>query len=160
MRFPADLVMLDAAALKQHVELQRHQREIKRCLLQFDVAGIRKVWKETAPHLDQPESDWQALRIIHMARVRMESLSPQQKRYSQAWLREHDINSKIVAAVGIAVKPRSSDDRTRASDVTAAMSDAVLQAVKDGVDLDLEVPEVRKRMSDARQKLLRFSRRQ
>jgi hypothetical protein len=116
------------------------------------------VWKATAPHLDQPESDWQALHIMHMARVRMQHLSPQQKRYSEHWLRDLKGKTRIAAAVGIAVKPRSGDSRERARDVTFAMGEAVLLAIKDGVDIDLEAPEVRKRMASARLRLLQFSR--
>ena len=78
------MVALSGEEYRQHVELMRNQREVLRCLFALDIPGIRKVWKQMAPHLDQPESDWDALRTMHEARVRMLRISPQQKRYQRA----------------------------------------------------------------------------
>ena len=152
MRVDPGMVSMDAGAYRQHLELMRHQREILRCLTQLDVAGMRRVWREMAPHLDQPESDWDALRTMHEARVRMSTLSPQQKRYSEHWLRELRHRTRIAAAVGIAVKAAKEENRQRASDAQAEMSLAVLDAVRDGVDIETEVAEVHRRMKLAWQR--------
>lgn len=153
MRVAANTVAMSGEEYRQHVELMRHQREILRCVSALDVAGIRKVWKEMAPHLDQPEDDWTALRTMHEARVRMLHISPQGKRYSEHWLRELRHKSRIVAAVGIAIKAMRPENRQRALDVQAAMADAVLLAIKDGVDIEAEVAEVHRRMAVARRKV-------
>jgi hypothetical protein len=153
MRVAPETVAMNGEQYRQHIELMRHQREVLRCLLALDIPGIRKVWKEMAPHLDQPESDWDALRAMHEARVRMLRISPQQKRYSEHWLRELESKTRIAAAVGIAVKAFKSENTERARDVQAAQVEAVLVAVKDGVDIEAEVPEIHRRMKLARQKI-------
>jgi hypothetical protein len=155
MRVSFDMVTLDADAYRRHVDLMRHQQEVLRCLIALDVAGIRRVWKNIAPHLDQPESDWDALRTMHEARIRMARISPQQKRYSEHWLRDLENKTKIAAAVGIAVKALGGDNVERANQVQAAMSEAVIVAVRDGVDIENEVPEVHRRMKIAKLKIYR-----
>lgn len=149
MRVLPEAVSLGADDFRRHRDLLRHQREILRCLVALDVAGIRRVWKEMAPHLDQPESDWDALRTMHEARIRMEKLSPEQKRYSEHWLREMKNKTKIAAAVGIAVKALRGEDRERAANIQAAMSEAVLVAIKDGVNIETEIAELHRRMKAA-----------
>lgn len=153
MRVRHEVVGMNGADYRAHVELMRNQREILRCLLALDVAGIRKVWHTMAPHLDQPATDWEALRTMHEARVRMNQISPQAKRYSEHWLRELQHKTTIARAVGIAVRAWRQENAQRALDVREAMSDAVLQAVRDGVDLEREVPEVHRRMKIAARKI-------
>lgn len=155
MRINGDLVGLKAEDYRRKIDLLRYEFEILRCLLELDIAGIRKVWKEMSPHLDQPESDWQTLRIMHEARIRMRNISPLQKRYSEHWLRELESKTRIAAAVGIIVKSLSKAGAGRAQDVQAEMSEAVVQAVKDGVDIELEVKETHARMARARQRIIR-----
>jgi hypothetical protein len=153
MRINGELVKLDGKTYREHVELMHHQREILRCLTVLDIAGMRKVWKEMSPHLDQPESDWDALHTMHEARVLMKTLSPQQKCYSEHWLREHKNKMRVAAAVGIIVKSMSNAGRERARDVQHEMSEAVLLAIRDGVDIEHDVPELHQRMKRARQRV-------
>jgi hypothetical protein len=153
VQFPPELVGMNADEYRRHVELVLHQQEIKRCLLELDVSGIRKVWGDAAPHLDQPDSDWEALRAMHMARVQMKNISPQAKRYSEHWLKELKGKTRIAASVGIVVGTLRRDDRERAEHVKAEMVEAVLLAHREGVDLDLEAPEVQRRMRVAHQKV-------
>jgi hypothetical protein len=153
MRVAPEMVAMNGEQYRQHVDLMRHQQEVLRCLLALDIPGIRKVWKEMAPHLDQPESDWDALRAMHEARVRMHRISPQQKRYSEHWLRELESKTRITAAVGIAVKAFKSENAERARDMQSAQVEAVLLAIKDGVDIEANVPEIHRRMKLARQRV-------
>ncbi len=153
MRINGELVKLDGKTYREHVELMHHQREILRCLTVLDIAGMRKVWREMSPHLDQPESDWDALHTMHEARVRMATISPQQKRYSEHWLREHKSKTRVAVAVGIICKSLSKAGADRARDVQHEMSEAVRLAVRDGVDIEVEVEETHARMKRARQKV-------
>lgn len=159
MQLNGKLVSLDAADYRRQIEHMRYEREILRCLIELDVSGIRKLWREMAPHLDQPENDWQALRTMHEARVRMKHISAQQKRYSEHWLREHKEKTMIVNAVGIMVKSLSGSGADRASDIQSEMGEAVLRAINDGVDIEAEVPELHARMKAARERFLIASKR-
>jgi hypothetical protein len=155
MRLNGDLVGLDALSYRQQVHDMCADRDIWRSLVSLDVNGFRNACHARAPHLPQPESDWQALYIMHLARMRMLHISPGQRRYSEHWLREIAPKARIAAAVGIAVKARNADSAERAQHVQAAMSEAVIEAVKDGVDIESEVPEVHRRMKLARAKIVR-----
>jgi hypothetical protein len=153
MRILPEMVAMNGEQYRAHVELLCNQREILRCLTVLDIPGIRKVWSQMAPHLDQPESDWVALRTMHEARIRMERLSPQQKKYSEHWLRELKNKTKTAAAVGIAIKPFKADNAQRVRDLQGEMAEAVLLALREGVNIESEVPEVHRRMKLARQKV-------
>ena len=153
MQVASKMVAMNGEEYRQHVELMRNQREVLRCLIALDIPGIRKVWKQMAPHLDQPESDWDALRTMHEARIRMLRISPQQKRYSEHWLRELENKTRIAAAVGIAIKAFKAENAQRARDLQGEMAEAVLLAVRDGVNIESEVPEVHRRMAAAKQKI-------
>jgi hypothetical protein len=155
MRINGSLVGLDAVAYRQQLHDMCADRDIWRSLTALDISGFRNACYERAPHLPQPESDWEALHIMHLARVRMQHLSPQQKRYSEHWLREIAPRTRVAAAVGIAVKARSDESAEWARHVEMAMSEAVVEAVKDGVDIESEVSEVHRRMKLARSKVVR-----
>jgi len=154
MRLNGSLVGLGADDYRQQVHNICADRDIWRSLVALDINGFRNATRARAPYLPQPESDWQALYIMHLARVRMLHLSPQQKRYSEHWLREMAPKTRIAAAVGIAVRARNAGSVERAAQVQAAMSEAVLEAVKAGVDIETEVVEVHRRMKLARQKIV------
>lgn len=155
MRLSPDMVSMGADEYRNHVRDMVNDRDLWRSILALDIDGFRKAAYARAPHLPQPESDWQALHVMHLARTQMVHISPQQKRYSEHWLREIAGKTRIAAAVGIAVKASKAENRERAAHVQAAMSEAVIQAVKDGVDIDLEVPEVHRRMRIAKRKIHR-----
>lgn len=125
-----------------------HTEEFRRCLILLDVPGIRRLWAHVAPGLPQPATDQDALHSMHLARVAMKTLPAALKDYSEAWLRERG-TGRVAHAVGISVKSISGRE-DRAADVREAMSDAVLLAIKDGVDLAAEPGEVKRRMMSAR----------
>lgn len=132
-----------------------HDAEFRRCLLELDVAGIRALWQHLSPGLPQPQSEDETLHTIHLARVGMATLPAQQRAYSEAWLKERQ-TGRIVRAVGIAVGVHGDLDpvrRERTQELQSAMSEAVTQAIQDGVDLATETPEIQRRMREARQKL-------
>ena len=153
MQIDRRLVDLDADAYRRQVQDMANDREIWRSIVALDITRFRNACYARAPHLPQPEDDWQALHVMHLARVRMNSISPQQKRYSEHWLRELASKTRIAAAVGIAIKAWSIENKERAFHVQSAMSEAVIQAVKDGVDIETEIPEVHYRMKIARSKI-------
>jgi len=143
-----------------------HSAEFRRCLVDCDTVGIRKLWAHVSPHLPQPQDDDQALVTIHHARTQAQSLPLKLRAYSHRWLTERSLPSglpdelkpsaerlypRIVSAVGIAVKPfRQSADHAKA--LQGAMSDAVADAYADG----RQEPEfVKARMREARDKFLR-----
>lgn len=153
MRLAPALVSMGADEYRNHVRDMVADRDLWRSILALDISGFRNACFARAPHLPQPESDWQALHVMHLARTHMVHISPQQKRYSEHWLRELQNKTRIAAAVGIAVKASKAENRERAAHVQAAMSEAVVQAVKDGVDIELEVSEVHRRMRIARRRI-------
>lgn len=81
----------------------------------------------------------------------METLPPRLREYSEAWLKERE-TGKIVLGVGIAVYGPPAR-RAQALETRAAMSEAVLAAIKSGVSLDTEPHEIRRRMMLARDKV-------
>jgi len=66
--------------------------EIKRCLIELDVEGMKKVWNHVAPHLTI-HGDGSILATMHLARTQMESCPMGIKLYSQRWLNERGIGS-------------------------------------------------------------------
>jgi hypothetical protein len=124
--------------------------EFRRCLLDLDVRGMRRLWRHVSPHLPQPESDYDTLVTMHLARLEMNNISADKKRYSKQWLEERE-TTRIVSAVGTAVGSRVVDGvsgRSRAKELEQRMSDAVEAAAKEGVDLDKDAGEVRRRIDE------------
>lgn len=68
--------------------------DFRRCLIECDVAGIRKLWAHVAPHLDQP-SDGDALVSIHHARTGARSVPFSLRAYSHRWLVERGYPSGL-----------------------------------------------------------------
>src|SRR3972149_4065810 len=121
----------------------------RQCLIDLDVNGMRRLHAEASPHLPQPETDDEVLCTMHLARTKMDKhLSPFLRRYSEDWLRERAKKGRVVSAVGIIVSSLSSGPKTkeRVLSTQHEVSESVNQAVKDGVNLETEVPEVRQRM--------------
>lgn len=103
-----------------------------------------------APHLPQPETDEDALRTLHEARVRAKSVPDRMRAYSLAWLQEREIERvepHVVAAVGAASK---SVDPGRKRAVEDAMARAAMRCMEEGMDLDRDAAEIKRRMLDAR----------
>lgn len=130
-----------------------HAAEFKRCLLQLDITGMRKLWAYVAPHLTQPLTDAATLHTMHLARTKSASVPVALKEYSEDWLAEHE-TQKVSSAVGISVRAPA-HRQNQAVDLRGAMSDAVMGAYRAGVDLDKEAPEVRRRIHAARVKVYR-----
>jgi len=70
-----------------------HAAEFRRCLMEMDVDGIRRLWAHTSPHLDQVHSDKEALITLHMARAECKTLPVSMRQYSDRWLRERGFGS-------------------------------------------------------------------
>lgn len=126
-----------------------HEAEFRRCLLELDVEGIRRLWRHVQPNLPQPKSDHEVLCTIHLARTKMQAISLGGRKYSEDWLRERQVG-QTVPVVGIAVKHRL----PRSLEIRSAMSEAVVDAIKAGVSLENESDEIRKRILAARAKAL------
>lgn len=142
----------------------KHSAEMRRCLEDGDVQGVRKLWAHLSPHLPQPVSDLDALKVMHMARTHAASVKFRLRAYSHHWLTEHGLPSglpdhlrpraermypRIVDAVGIAVKSRLPDLRL---ELETAMSAAVMEAYADNRK---DPSFVKARMMEARERVLK-----
>lgn len=128
----------------------QHADEFRRCLTDLDVVGVRKIWAHICPHLPQPVTRDDALYSMHLARTKMDKLHPMQKHYSELWLKERMVG-RIACSVGLSVlAPRRR--KTQAEDIRGAMTEAVTDSIKAGIDIDTEAPEVKHRIITARDK--------
>lgn len=127
-----------------------HAAEFRRCLVQLDVTGIRKLHAHVSPHLPQPQNDDDALHTLHLARTKCGTLPANLRRYSQDWLDERE-RQKVANAVGVAIKAPP-HRMQRALDMRGDMLNAVDVAYRDGVDLAKDAKEVTRRMNVARDK--------
>lgn len=141
--------------------------DLRRCLLDLDIAGIKAAWAQHSPHLPQPKNDAEALVSLHHARTQAQSIPLRARAYSHRWLLDHGYPSGlpdglrpkadrlypvVVEAVGIAVLGTSPLSRAAAPMIRSAMSDAVAECYADG----RREPEfVRARMMEARRKATR-----
>jgi hypothetical protein len=134
----------------------QHSAEMRRCLIECDVAQMRRLDQHLMPHLREL-SDGEVLITIHVART-VSSLVPIKLRaYSHRWLLDRGYPSKlpdhlkpraerlypvVVDAVGVMVR-----GSPIAGLVQNAMSDAVLECYAD----NRKEPEfVKARMQEAR----------
>lgn len=91
---------------------------LRRCLLDLDVPGAMRLWREAQPHLPQPATQYHGLIALHMARTATQTIPPRARFYSHRWLVDHGYPSKLpdhlkpraertyprkVEAVGIAI---------------------------------------------------------
>ena len=84
---------------RQHVELMPIQREILRCIMELDVDGIRKVWQYRWRRTSISRNpDWDACAPCMRRGSACSKISPQQKRYSEHWLRELEGKTRIAAS--------------------------------------------------------------
>lgn len=131
-------------------EASRHGELFRDYLINLDVAGMRRLWAAVSPHLPQPDTDDDVLTTMHAARVQMKLLPDALKDYSAAWLKERRIG-RIVSTVGISVLAPERRAK-QAANIREAMSDAVQNSVKAGLDLDVDAREVKRRMMVARER--------
>jgi hypothetical protein len=100
-------------------EQVRHAAEMRRCLVECDVAAARLLWHQLAPHAPAPKTDYDALCCIHYARTITATIGLRLRSYSHHWLIDHGLPSglpdelrqkadrlypHIVDAVGLAAK--------------------------------------------------------
>ena len=140
-----------------HTEVQvqvLHGREFRRCLVELDVAGMQKLWARVAPHLPQTNRD-ETLYSMHLARVKMRNLPAKLRAYSQAWLDDY-AKPRVVPAIGLAVGTTNPARATAALDLRREWEHTVMQAVRDGVDLDKDAMEIKQRCLAARKRLDRW----
>jgi len=137
-----------------------YEAEFRRCLIDADVAGMMRVWKETAPHLAQlNETD--SLLALHMARVEAKTIPSKLKRYSIRLLEEQGIElhkgrwskgipKKTVVAESVGIASMSLGPRTQWNDsIVSVMTDGLHSAMDKGI---IEPIEQRSIMLDARHK--------
>ena len=124
--------------------------DFRECIVCLDVKRARKIWAVANPGLPQPETDAQAEITLHAARLSMKSLPPRLKEYSRRWLEERAALPRHVYGVGISVKAGSPNRAEMARAMEAAMAQAVLDALQDGVSLETDADEVSRRMIRAR----------
>lgn len=139
-----------------------HNFEFRRCLLDCDVAAIRRIWAHVCPHLPQPATDADALVTLHIARTSAASLPLRHRAYSHRWCEDNGYPSqlpdalkpkaeriypRIADAVGISVNATSPERKKLATVVRGAMEDAVMEAY---ADRRTDPEHVRERMMQAR----------
>lgn len=73
----------------------QHSAEMRRCLIGCDVAQVRKLWREIAPHLPQPENDAAALTALHYARTLAVFVPFRLRAYSHCWLLDRGLPSGL-----------------------------------------------------------------
>lgn len=78
--------------MPQDVIQVKYGPEFRRCLVDLDIEGMRRLWKHCAPHLYQM-NEAGTLTAMHLARTNMETLPYKDKVYSQNWLNERGIGS-------------------------------------------------------------------
>ena len=141
--------------------------EFRRCLIDLDVAAVRKIWPVIAPNRSQISSDQDALTVLHYARTQAESVPFELRAYSHKWLCERSLPSglpdelrpsadrlypRTVEAVGVSVKSLSEAGKPLAAAIQLAMSEAVAEAYADG---RRDAPFIKARMDEARERVMR-----
>lgn len=134
---------------------------MRRCLIDLDVAGARRLWGELFPQMPQPVDDGDIVTTLHLARTASGSVPFRARAYSHAWLCERHLPSqmpdglkpraerlhpRMVGAVGIAVKSKWP---AVSKAIGGAMRGAVLDCYANG---DEHPSIVRPRMLAARRK--------
>ena len=142
---------------------------LKQCLEEMDVNALRSLWHLVAPDSPQPETDFEAMATMHMARTKMKILTKRQRYYSHRWVLDHNCISllpdeekplaermypQIKRSVGISVNSGSSLIGPAIPIIRSAMENAVLEAYGDGRGDD--IPFVKERMAQARTKAVKL----
>lgn len=146
----------------------QHSAEMRRCLEQVDVAGVRALWKHVSPNMPQPTTDAEALVALHHARTQSEFLQLKMRAYSHRWLQDRGYPSglpdhmkapaeriypTVALSVGISVNAKSELFKPVTSLVREAMEHAVLETYADGHQNEPAI--VSARMQEAREKTTR-----
>jgi len=123
---------------------------MRRCLIDCDINGIRKLWAHVAPHLiSEAQDDEQTLISIHMARTTAESIPFRFRAYSHRWLTERSLPSqlpddmkpraermypRVISAVGICVATLGNKKTDYHLAVMRGMGDVVENYYADGIE--------------------------
>ena len=135
----------------QTVHLPDHSAEFRRCLVDCDKEGIRKIWKHVAPNMPIPENDDDTLVCIHITRTATERLPFRFRAYSHSWLRERfpvnpsllpeDLKPRaermyprIVSAVGICVASFGNKKTDYHHHVSTKLCELVADMYADGIE--------------------------
>lgn len=144
-----------------------HSTAFRRCLVELDVAGMRKLWAYIAPHLPQMATDAETLHAIHRARTQAESIPLNARAWSHRWLIDHGHESglpdhlkptaeriypRIAEAVGLSVNFTSPFLRPIAAEVRGAMETVVLDEYNGSV---VNVDRLKRGLQSAREKTMR-----
>jgi hypothetical protein len=123
---------------------EQHSAEMRRCLAEVDVTGMRKLWHHIAPRAPAPATDAEALMVLHHARTRAATIPLKLRAYSHYWLIERGLRSDlpdkykaqaareypwIADSVGIAVSSRWQEVKLA---IRGAMEGAVSDCYADG----------------------------
>lgn len=141
--------------------------ELKQAFEDMDIGLARKLWAHVAPNMPQPENDYQARIVMHIARTKADTLGFGFRAWSHAWLIERGLASllpdqlrpraermypRVEHAVGVAVRALNEARAPLAKMVERAMSGAVADCYANG---DTEPELVKKRMHEARMRAYR-----
>jgi len=135
----------------QTVQLPDHSAEFRRCLVDCDTEGVRKIWKHVAPNMPLLETDEDTLICIHITRTATERLPFRFRAYSHSWLRERfPVNPsqipdslkpraermypRIVSAVGICVAGFGNKKTEYHHYVSKKLCDVVAEMYADGIE--------------------------
>lgn len=141
---------------------------MQRCLETCDVEGVRRLWRHVYPNMPQPQSEYDAIVMLHMARTAAQSLADKFRFYSHRWLLDYGYPSSLpdhlkpsaermypkkVLGVGISVNSNSELFGPILNPIRSAMENAVLEVDADGKLHD--APLVKQRMFAARRKVVK-----
>ena len=97
---------------------------MERILRELNVAALLRAWPDAFPNIPPP-SNSEALKTLHLARVKSKRMTPAERAYSAEWLADRDV--VMAQAVGISVNSKHAQ-------VKSAIHDAMRQAVIDSGD--------------------------
>ena len=141
---------------------------MRRILMDLDAPAAMAFWRATSPHLPQPQTEYQALVALHMARTEAQMIPVDHRFRSHRWLTDNGYPSKLpdhlkpkaerkyprkVEGVGIAIgltRMPLPGLQALGRAVRSAMSDAVEDCFAMG---DREKAIVWPRMMEARAKM-------
>jgi hypothetical protein len=135
----------------------KYSAEMRRCLIDCDVAQMRKLDNHLMPHLSH-QDDAEVLVAIHMARTLVNFIPIKLRAYSHRWLLDQNYPSglpdqlkplaersypRVVACVGIASQSGPGRKTRFNRAVEKIMSDAVLETYADGHENEPDVVKAR-----------------
>lgn len=144
-----------------------HSAEFRRCMVDLDIAAMRRLWQHVSPHLPQPKTDEQTLAALHLARTQARSMPLKLRAYSHRWLTERGFPSQlpdrlrskaerlypvVSDAVGISINARSELIKPIVPLLRGAMENAVLESYADG---QKDPSIIRVRMNEAKSTTVR-----